>query len=41
MKKNYQKPQSAMIILLPSIDLLGTKVGSVISGGEHNPLYTE
>ena len=43
MKKNYQKPQSLEIMLLPYTDVLGVKVGSgVVSGSsEYNPIKTE
>lgn len=40
MKKNYQAPESKKVELLP-IMTMGTTVGSVVRGEEHEPIRTE
>ena len=42
MKKNYQKPQSLEIMLLPSMAVLNTVgVGSPVNGTVFSPIPTE
>lgn len=42
MKKNYQKPQSLEIMLLPCTDMLGVVIGgSPVNGKEFSPIPTE